>query len=148
MSIQISIAICDSFFQTWFSGSVLFFVFSEAQKLESCRKSGLKYLPLVYTFLLYKQHSLLFRLSTFLFPSPLSKKISWLEGKDAYCENKLAWYFADQYWFFLFNAYFIVNWMLGYSCLDICKYLWTFYLEIIIKHNLKKCISIYVEKQT
>lgn len=131
----------------WFLGSVLFFVLSEAQKLKVVRKSGLKYLPSVYTFLLYKQHSLIFHLSTFLFPFPLSKKTSWLEGKDAYCENKLAWYFADQYLFSLFNAYLIVNWMLGCSCFKICKYFWTFYREIIIKPNFKKCISIYVEKQ-
>lgn len=148
MSIQISIAICDSFFKCGFQ-DLFYFLFSVQHKnWKVVGKSGLKYLPSVYTFLLYKQHSLIFHLSTFLFPFPLSKKISWLEGKDANCENKLAWCFADQYWFFLFNAYFIVNWMLGYSCLDICKYFWNFYLEIIIKHNLKKCISIYVEKQT
>lgn len=141
MSIQISIAICDSFFKCGFQDLFCFLFSMKHKNRKVIGESGLKYLPSAQTFLLYKQHSLILYLSTFLFLLTLRKKISWLEGKDTYCENKLARSFADQYWFFLCNVYFIVNWMLSYSCLDICKYYWTFSLEIVIKCNLKNAFQ-------
>lgn len=114
----------------WFPGSVLFFVFNEAQKLESCREIW----PEVFAISIYiSSLQTTFTYITFEhFPIPIPfVKVKSLSCRERMLTVRTNWHDILQINidFFPFNAYFIANSLLGYSCLNICKYFWTFCLE-------------------